>query len=147
MGFFHHVYGVFLPDWVAPGSADDTPFTRMIRSRPFYYYLLVLMSFQPLLLLALLRILPKAFSWRKTSFAAIALVPACFLLFISWLSTREIGFMGRHLAICIPALYCCLFLWLQRSALWVGGRRFLLQTCLALGIAQGILFQTVPFAY
>ena len=115
----------------------------MARARPFHYYLIALMSFQPLLLLALVGVFPKAFDWRKGTLVAIALVPACFLLFISWISARELGFMNRHLAICIPSLYCCLFLWLQPPALWAGGKRLFLQGCLAVGIVQGILFQTV----
>ena len=74
---------------------------------------------------------------------AIALVPACFLPFISWMAARELGFMTRHLAIAIPPLYCCLFLWLGRPALWAGWKRLFVQGCLVLGIVQGILFQTV----
>jgi len=143
LGYFHHVYGVFLPDWVAPGPADENPFIRMIRARPLHYYLVALMSFQPLLLLALLGILPKSFRWSSSLLFSIALVPACFLPFISWMSARELGFMSRHLAICIPSLYCCLFLWLQRPALWSRGKRLFLQACLALGVVEGILFQTV----
>lgn len=143
-GYFHHVYGVFLPDWVAPGPADDNPFMRMIRSRPPYYYLIALMSFQPLLLLGFLAVLPKAVPWKKTGLAAIALIPLCFLPFISYLSARELGFMSRHLAISIPALYACLFLWLQGSESRPRGNPLFIQACLALGIAQGLLFQTVP---
>jgi len=143
-GFFYHVYGVFLPDWVAPGPADDNPFMRMIRSRPPYYYLVALMSFQPLLLMGLLAVLPKAFRWKQSVLAAIALVPACFLPFISYLSARELGFMSRHLAISIPALYCCLFLWLQGSESWPRGKRLFVRACLVIGIAQGVLFQTLP---
>jgi len=143
-GFFYHVYGVFLPDWVAPGPADDNPFMRMIRSRPPYYYLVALMSFQPLLLLGLLGVLPKAFRWKQSVLAAIALVPACFLPFFSYMSARELGFMSRHLAISIPALYGCLFLWLQGSESWSRGNRLFVRACLVLGIAQGVLFQTVP---
>jgi len=143
-GYFHHVYGVFLPDWVAPGPADDNPFLRMIRSRPPYYYLVALTSFQPLLFVGFLGVLPQAFRWKHGVLPAIALVPLCFVPFISCLSARELGFMSRHLAIAIPALYGCLFLWLQGSESWTRGKRLFVQACLALGIAQGVLFQTLP---
>ena len=146
---FYAEFGTVVPSWFFPDAwlIETNPFVREMLNLPLYYYPVQLVLLQPLVLLL-------AFAWvfgtreidRRT--ARLPLIwMASFLLVMTLMGMRGLGYQTRYLSAAYPSMYVMLFcLRTEPDTVDVRWSWLLALLCIIYAGINGALFLMIPEA-
>ena len=146
---FYAEFGTLMPSWFYPDAwlIETNPFVRKIVTLPLYYYPVQLVLLQPLVLvLAFACVVGTREIDRRT--ARLALIwMGSFLLVMTLMGMRGLGYQTRYLSAAYPSMYVMLFsLRTEPDTVEVRWSWLLALLCIIYAGINGALFLVIPEA-